>query len=503
MTEGGGKVYIVGAGPGDPGLLTLRGKEVLERADVVLFDHLVNEALLRHASYAEKIFVGKRAGHHALTQEDINRLLLEQAARVGRVVRLKGGDPFVFGRGGEEAEALAGAGVAFEIVPGVTAGIAVPAYAGIPVTHRGVTPSVTFMSGRAMEGADELPLDELPRSGTLVFYMGVKASAAIAKRLMDSGRAAATLVAIIENGTRSAQRTVTGTLDSLEDLCEKENIQSPALVIVGDVVRFRETLVWFEERSLYGTRVAVIRARRGPSVLVSTLRDLGADVFEFPTVEARSEGEGAPIHDWASFDWILLASMNAVEALFDYLRAREQDARVLHGVKLCAIGVKTARTLAERYVRADATPDTFESEEILALLESESGPLKGQRFLLPRADIVRHSLREGLEARGAEVTAMDAFHPEIPAGSEALVNGLFDFAPDFVTFTSASAARNFHAILGQERAEALGRKSLFAAIGPGAAEPTIRLGMKAPIMPSTPTLDELVDLLVQFQRKNK
>jgi uroporphyrinogen III methyltransferase/synthase len=333
--------------------------------------------------------------------------------------------------------------------------------------------------------------------------MGVKASAAIAGRLMDSGRAAATPVAIIENGTRSTQRTVTGTLDSLEGLCEKENIQSPALVIVGDVVRFRETLAWFEERSLYGTRVAVIRAQRRPSALVSTLRDLGADVFEFPTVEARSEGEGAPNHNWASFDWILLASMNAVEALFEYLRARKQDARVLQKVKLCAIGAKTQRALAERYMRADATPDTFESEEILALLESESGPLKGQRFLLPRADIVRHSLREGLEARGGEVTAMDAFHPEIPAGSEDLVERLFDFTPDFVTFTSASAARNFHAILGQDRAEALSRKSAFAAIGPGAAEPTIRLGMKAPIMPSAPTLNELVDLLVQFQHRDE
>lgn len=507
MTEAGeagsGKVYIVGAGPGDPGLLTLRGKEVLERAGAVLYDHLVNDALLQHSPRADAIFVGKRPGQHALPQEDINRLLVETAGRVGQVVRLKGGDPFVLGRGGEEAEALARAGVAFEIVPGVTAGIAVPAYAGIPVTQRGVASSVTFMSGRAVNDAGELPLDGLPASGTLIFFMGVKASAAIAERLMKSGRAPSTPVAVVENGTLSSQRTVVGTLESLERLCEEEGIRSPALVIAGDVVRLRETLAWFEERPLHGTRIAVTRARKRPSELVSKLRDLGADVFEFPTVEARAEGGEIPDHDLASFDWIVLASMNAVEALFDYLHARGKDARALHRAKLCAIGAKTAKALEERHMRADLTPDTFESEDILASLEAGHGPLAGRRFLLPRADIVRRSLREGLEARGAEVTAMDAFRPGIPAGSEALVERLIDFAPDFVTFTSASAARNFHAILGRERAEALSRNAVFAAIGPGAADPAIQLGMKAPLMPTTPVLDELIDALVNYQGGNR
>jgi uroporphyrinogen III methyltransferase/synthase len=498
-----GKVYIVGAGPGDPGLFTLRAKEVLARADVIVYDDLVNDALLQHAPRAETIYVGKRPGQHALTQDDINRLLVEQARRVGSVARLKGGDPFVFGRGGEEAEALAGARVPFEIVPGVTAGIAASAYAGIPVTHRGVASSVTFMSGRAMDDASEFPFADLPRSGTLVFYMGVKASGLIAERLAESGRAPSTPVAIVENGTHSAQRTVIGALESLGTLCEDEGIQSPALVIVGDVVGLRTALAWFEERPLHGTRIAVTRARKRPSELVSRLKELGADIFEFPTVEARREGAAARDYDLASFDWIVLASMNAVEALFDYLNARGRDARVLHGARLCAIGAKTVAELAERYLKADVAPDTFESAGILAMLESEGGPLNGKRFLLPRADIVRRSLQEGLKARGAEVTALDLFYPEVPAGSEALVDRLINFAPDFVTFTSASAARNFHAILGRDKAEALSRNSVFAAIGPGAAGPTIEVGLEAPIMPATPTLDKLVDALVNSRQKNK
>ncbi len=495
-----GKVYLVGAGPGDPGLLTLRGKELLERANVVIYDALVNEALLRHAAAAEHIFVGKRPDSHPLAQEDINRLLIEQARRAACVVRLKGGDPFVFGRGGEEAAALAGAGIPFEVVPGVTAGLGATAYAGVPVTQRGTANSVTFVSGHASssEPGGEPSFDDLPREGTIVFYMGVDAIEQNMKALQESGRSLDTPVAVVEWGTLPRQRTIVGTIGDIAQRCTGAGVDAPAVIVVGEVVDLRDTLSWFEDRPLFGRRVAVTRTRERSAELVHLLRERGADVFEFPTVKIETSQEDEPLGPLSAYDWIVLTSVNGVDALFERMAADGQDTRDLHGISLCAISAKTAEALSARGIRVDLQPERYETDFVVQRLEEAGGEIAGKRILMPRADIGRSTLPKALRKRGAEVDELQAYKTVLPGDMEALAEELMRYEPHYVTFGSAVSARNFCEILGVDRVERLTEYACFAAIGPIAAEAAAELGISVDIVPDVHRVPDLVEAIARF-----
>lgn len=491
-----GRVYLVGAGPGDPGLLTLRGRDLLAAADLVVYDSLVNEELLRHAPHAEHIFVGKRPDQHPLQQEDINRLLVEQAAKRERIVRLKGGDPFVFGRGGEEALALVAAGISFEVVSGVSAGHAAPAYAGIPVTHRGIAGGVTFLTGHNALDSDSAALRSLPVEGTIVFFMGVSNLDTLLRAVRDhAGRSGDTPAAAIEWGTLPRQRTIMGTVDTLARACREAELASPAIIVVGPVVALRDQLAWFEERPLFGKRVAVTRARERSAALTTLLRDYGADVFELPTVQILSAPEAAPLGDPASFDWVVLMSVNAIDTLLDRLAAEGRDIRALQNLRICAVSERAQQRLSELHVRPDLAPEGYDTVELVAQMERQ-GSLATSRVLLPRADIGRSALPAALREAGAEVVEVQAYRTAIPPDAEALGDALVRFAPDYVTLTSASAARNLPQVLGAARWKSVTDSAAFAAIGPVAAEAAIKAGCDRVIVPERHTIPDLVAAIV-------
>lgn len=503
MAASFGKVYLVGAGPGDPGLLTVRGRELLERADVVVYDSLVDEGLLALAPKAEAVFVGKRPGRHALEQSDINRILIEQAARAGRVVRLKGGDPLLFGRGGEEALALAAAGVPFEIVPGVTAALGAAAYAGIPVTQRGIAGTVSFVTGHLEPGAEGILLDRIHLEGTLVFYMITKNLPKITDELLRLGRPADTPAAVVQQATLPRQRVVQGTLGDIARRCADAKIEPPAVLMVGRVVELRKTLAWFEGRPLHGRRVAVTRTSRGPSRLAPLLIERGADVFEFPTVEFSPTEAMRSLGDLAEYDWIVLTSTNAVDALFDHLAERGWDARGLAGVRICAVGLKTTEAIRARRLRPDAVSETYETDGVLRVLEEAGGLLRDRKVLLPRADVARSALREGLLARGAHVTELAAYGTGVPRNAAELADALVRYRPHYVAFASSAAARNLARVLGPERLAALSKQAVFAAVGPNAARAARELGMRVEIEPVAHRLPDLVEALAAWDAAHR
>jgi uroporphyrinogen III methyltransferase / synthase len=500
MTTARGKVYLVGAGPGDPGLLTLRGRECLERADVVIYDQLVNEELLGYAQSAEHIFVGKQAHRHTLPQEDINRLLIEQAARAVCVVRLKGGDPCVLGRGGEEALALAAAGVPFEIVPGVTAGIAAPIYAGIPVTHRGMSSSCSLIAGHDVTELTDLRA--IMTDGTQVFYMAVGNLEAIVAAVQRAGRGPQTPAALIQRGTVSRQITVSGTLATIGLQCRQLQVAPPAVLIVGDVVSLRSQISWFENRPLYGVKIALTRTRAQASALARRLRELGADVFEFPTMRVEPPEEAVPFGYIGEYDWILLTSANAVEMLFERLVHEKWDARDLAGVKLCASGSTTLDVVASRFLRVDAVPDLFEPEHVIAAIETVGGPVTGQRILLPRADLARSSLTQALRDRGAEVVELVAYRAVVLEPSEALIGQLLRFAPDVLVFTSSRAVHGFCEMLDPGRLAALTRATI-ASIGPVTSAALRNAGLQVDVEPHVHDVASLVGAIVAAARRKR
>ncbi|MBW3629725.1 MAG: uroporphyrinogen-III C-methyltransferase [Gemmatimonadetes bacterium] len=420
-----GSVYLVGAGPGDPKLLTLRAAELLAAADFVVYDALVHPAILEHApERAERQFVGKRGGETSVSQETITSLLVELAGRYEVVVRLKGGDPFVFGRGGEEAEALALAGVRFEVVPGVTAGIAAPAYAGIPVTHRGLASCVTFVTGHEDPTKESSDLDwaHLARvGGTIVFYMGVRRMEENLGRLVAAGRSPDTPAALVEWGTYPRQRTLTATIGTLVGEAERAGVGAPALVIVGDVVTMRERLRWFESRPLFGRRILVTRARAQASGFAAQLEALGAEVIQFPTIRITGPADAEPLRAAVKqvdgYDWVVFTSVNGVERFWREMRSSGRDARSLAGVHLCAIGPATAAALELEGVRADLVPAQFISEAVADALADEVD-LTGARILLPRAEVSREALPALLRERGATVDEVAAYRT-VPDSREA------------------------------------------------------------------------------------
>ncbi|HEU0014179.1 MAG TPA: uroporphyrinogen-III C-methyltransferase [Longimicrobium sp.] len=452
-----GTVYLVGAGPGDPGLLTVRAAELVARADVLVYDALANPRILDRAARAERVYVGKRGGEHSRTQDDINRLLVELARTHRCVVRLKGGDPFVFGRGGEEAQALVEAGVPFEVVPGVTAGIAAPAYAGIPVTQRGMAASVAFVTGHEDPAKDGTDVDwaHLARGvGTVVFYMGVGRMAENFRRLVEAGRAPHTPAAAVEWGTYPRQRTVTGTLETLPERVRQAGIGAPSLIVVGDVVSLRDELAWWDRRPLSGRRVVVTRARAQASDLAAALEELGAEVLQFPTIRIADPPDPEALRraaaQAASYDWIVFTSVNGVERFWAMLDALGRDARSLGGARVCAIGPATAAELAARGIRADVVPDEFVAEAAVEALAA-AGDLSGKRVLLPRAEVARAVLPQSLRARGAEVTEVAAYRTvQDGEGAEAIRDRIAAGEVDVVTFTASSTVRSFAELVGTE-----------------------------------------------------
>jgi uroporphyrinogen III methyltransferase/synthase len=495
-----GTVYLVGAGPGDPGLLTLRAAELMERADVLVYDALVSPAIMERAPHAERVYVGKRGGEHHRTQEQINQILIDLARKHRTVVRLKGGDPFVFGRGGEEALVLVDAGIPFEVVPGVTAGIAAPAYAGIPVTQRGMAASVAFVTGHEDPTKPDTDVDwaHLARGvGTVVFYMGVGKMAENFRRLVEHGRAADTPAAAIQWGTYPRQRTVTGTLETLPEIARQAGIGAPSLIVVGEVVSLRETLGWWDRRPLSGRRIVVTRARAQASDFAQALEALGAEVVQLPTIRiAPAEDEGPLLRAAAeagTFDWIVFTSVNGVERFWDALARQKRDARALGGVRVCAIGPATAAELERRGIVPDVVPDEFVAEAAVQALAA-ADELRGRRILLPRAEIARAVLPEQLRALGAEVVEVTAY-TTVQDGTDAeRVRGLIERGEvDVVTFTASSTVRNFVDLAGADVGAAK-----VASIGPITSGTARELGLTVDVEAAEYTIPGLVRAIQDF-----
>jgi len=511
-----GKVYLVGAGPGDPKLITVRGLEALKRSDVVVFDRLAGPHLLNFAKPgAERIYVGKLPDRHTMKQEEINKLLVELALKGKTVTRLKGGDPTVFGRVGEEAELLRKNGIIYEIIPGITSAIAVPAYAGIPVTHRDLASSFSVITGH--ESPDKLDhsiyWDKVTNAtGTLVFLMGVAKIGYISEQLVKHGRAPETPVALVQWGTRAEQRTVVGTLGDIEAKVKAANLQPPAVIIVGEVVRQREALAWVESKPLFGQRVLVTRARSQASELAAKIDELGGEPYEFPVIETKlpvtKEAEEAIERALAGpeeYDWVMLTSVNGVEYFFRWLDRFGIDVRRFHRAKFAAVGPKTAEALALRGIRADLLPESFRAESLLESLEGQVA--EGQRALLPRGDLAREILPKELRAKGVDAVEIDVYETTLAVPKdvwlpEMLANGDIHV----VTFTSSSTVVNLLEALRRAGIEdprkALARCEI-ACIGPVTAKTAEENGLIVSVVPEDYTIDGLVQALVDRRRDRK
>ncbi len=497
-----GKVYLVGAGPGDPGLLTLRAREVLSFADVVVYDALANEAFLSFAKPgAELVYVGKIADRHALSQGGINALLVDRASRGKTVARLKGGDPYIFGRGGEEAQELLAAGVAFEEVPGISSTVSAPAYAGIPLTHRDYASSVTIVTGHENPDKAKSALDwpALARSAsTLVFVMGMRNLPFIVERLLEAGMAPGTPAALVYRGTTPRQRSLVAELASLPEEARRQGFTNPSVIVVGEVCRLRESLNWFESRPLFGRRIVVTRAREQASSLAASLSALGAEVVQFPTIRVEplpdASALDAAVSALASYGWIVFTSVNGVKHFWKALRKRGLDARALGGCRLAAIGPATARALESHGLHADLVPPKYVAEGVAEGLKAQGG-LKGARVLLPRAARAREVLPEVLRGEGALVDVVPCYRtvPEEAPAAE-ILERLRSGDVDCVTFGSSSTVENFLALVPAETLRSH-PSVLLAAIGPVTAATLERHGLKASIQPSEYTIPALVDAL--------
>lgn len=475
-----GTVYLVGAGPGDPDLVTVRGKRLIAQADVILYDHLSPVCLLDDARReARRIYVGKKRSEHVRTQDEINELLIAEA-RAGRtVVRLKGGDPFIFGRGGEEAEALVAAGIPFEVIPGVTSAVGVAAYAGIPLTHRRETSEVSFVTGHDACGIDWSRY----RTGTLVIFMGLTTFDEIAERLITGGRNAATPAAAVRWGTRGDQVTVEGTLSTLGTRVREAGLKPPALIVVGEVVGLRKKLNWFERLPLFGQRIVVTRPREQAATLSDRLRALGAEVIALPTIEICPPDDWGPldaaIAELDAYDWLIFTSANGVRHFVERLDESDCDLRDIRA-KICAIGPATAESLARLHIKVDRTPEEYVAESLLDALSGED--LQGKRILLPRARVARDVIPVELEKRGAALNVVAAYQTVIPEDVASRIERLFEGSrkPDWVTFTSSSTVRNFVSLCPVERLEGVRVASIGPITSATARELSLRVDVEAP-----------------------
>ena len=494
-----GMVWLVGAGPGDPDLITPKGRRCIEEADVILHDALIAGSLLDHARPdCEIIHAGKRAGAHAMKQEAINELLAEKAAAGLRVCRLKGGDPFLFGRGGEEAMHLHEAGIPFEIVPGITSAIAVPAYAGIPVTMRHLATSVRIITGHEDPEKAETGLDwaEIAATqGTLVFLMAVRNLSIIAERLTAHGLSPETPAALIANGTLPSQRAVCATLETIASAAEEARIAPPAVLVVGEVVSLRESLAWFEQKPLFGRRILVTRAREQASDLAEALMLRGAEVLEAPAIRIESLAESEAMREAARtasrHDWIVFTSANGVETFLQALMAAGLDIRAMGPARLAAIGLATADRLRAYGLRVEISPDCHIAEALLEAMTA-AGPLAGQTILLPRAEQARAVLVEGLRAAGAEVTEVAAYRTVAAGINPEVIEQLADNAVDLVTFTSSSTVRFFLEALPADLRQTLPDRLRAASIGPITSATLREAGLEPVLTAQESTIPGLV-----------
>lgn len=496
-----GICYLAGAGPGDLGLVTLRVKELVEKAEVIIFDYLCNPEILKWASRdAEIIYAGKKAGQHTLKQPEINALIVEKTAAGKRVLRLKGGDPFLFGRGGEEAEALVSAGLRFEIVPGVTSAIAAPAYAGIPVTHREHTSQLTIFTGHEDPAKEESSLDYARIAGapgTKVMLMGVERLGVIMSKLQEHGLSAKTPIALVRWGTTSRQQSIAGTVGDIGDKVAKAGFTAPAVAVIGEVATLRDKLGWFEKRPLFGKRIVVTRTRQQAGALTSKLRELGADAYELPTIRIEPPTDErtfieAVVHAH-QYDWLVFTSPNGVTAFFEKFFEIRNDAREIGGVRIAAIGPATAAKVKEYRFTVDLQPKEFVAEAVVKAFE-EQGSIENQTFLLARAEQARDVLPDELTKLGA-IVDIAAVYRTVPETND-VTGGIERFrneGADLITFTSSSTAENFMALKLP-----LPPELKTASIGPITSKTMRELGLKVDVEAARYDIPGLVEAISDY-----
>jgi uroporphyrinogen III methyltransferase/synthase len=501
-----GIVYLIGAGPGDPGLITVKGLSCLRRADVVIYDYLANPSFLDAAPpHAERIYVGKRKGVHHLPQEEINALLVEKARQGKTVARLKGGDPYVFGRGGEEALHLHRAGVAFEVIPGVTSSFAAAAYAGIPLTHRDFTTSLALVTGHENpeKKLSSLDWEKLATGvGTLVFYMGMANLPLIAGELMAHGRAADTPVAVIRWATTPRQETLVATLGTLVEKVRQSGIKPPAIIIIGEVVNLRDELRWFDNRPLFGKRILVTRSAEQAGAFSALLEEQGAEAMACPVIEIYPPSDTSDLDEaiaaLSGIDYLVLTSANAVQAFFSRLEACGKDVRALHGAEVAVVGPKTAEALALCGLKPDLVARDFRAEGVLEILREHG--VAGKRILYPRAELARELIPKELAAAGAVVLAPVAYCSRLPADGERVREILAAGDIDAITFTASSTVDNFVALVGADAAALVSEIPLFS-IGPLTSQTMARHGLSVAAESDPSTLEAMVaTMIAQFTR---
>ncbi|TNF52650.1 uroporphyrinogen-III C-methyltransferase [bacterium] len=503
-----GKVYIVGAGPGDIGLLTIKGLKCLQKADVVVYDFHLNAQVLNYINHdAEFIYAGKRGGLHTMTQEEINRALVEKAQEGKTVCRLKGGDPFVFGRGGEEAMALSKESIEFEIVPGISSAIAAPAYAGIPLTHRNFSSSLAIVPGYEDATKEESSIDWAKLAtgvGTIVFLMTVKNLPSVCERLIQHGRSPETQVAVIRWGTRPDQTTLVSTLKNISQLVKERDIKPPAVMVVGDVVKLRNNLRWYEKKPLFGQRVLVTREH---AVGFDRLEELGAEIIEFPVIKI------VPPMDWRELDsairkiesytWLIFTSANGVRFFFKRLLKSNRDIRDLKGLRICTVGTKTASEIRKFGIKVDLVPDEFNAEGLIKAFMKfgDSKELAGMKFLLPRAEIAREIFPEKVRELGGEIDVVPAYRAVKPdIHGKRLKRFLKEGKITIATFTSAATFNNFVSILDED-VHALLTDVAIAVIGPVTEKAVKKKGLTVDILPGEATIEAMANEIVEWVKK--
>ncbi len=508
-----GKVYLVGAGPGDPGLITVRGQYLLKRAEVVVYDYLASKRLLRFVpSEAQFVYAGKRGGEkHVHTQDEINQMLVDFALAGKTVIRLKGGDPFIFGRGGEELETLAAANIPFEVVPGVTSATAAATYAGIPITHRDYTASVAFLTGHEDPTKPNSNIDWSKIAtgvGTIVVYMGIKNLPVIVDNLVGNGRSPDTPVAVVRWASTPEQRSVVGTLSTIADIVIKEDIKPPALIVIGEVVNLRDTIDWFEKRPLFGKRMIVTRTREQASELVARLEEAGASCYECSTINIK------PVDSYEVFDeelerineyhWILFTSLNGVKYFFERLFSKGMDARDLKGPSVAVVGKSTADLLLSYGINADLIPPKFTGEGLAESLLDQG--IEGRNILVPRAKEGREILPEMLRGGGAQVMVTPVYKNIPPQGRiDELRAELESGQVDLVTFTSSSTVRNFLTMVDASDQDELLRLMAgvkIAAIGPITAKTVTDSGLQVDIQPENYTIAAMVQSVIDYYQSS-
>ncbi|OGW82505.1 MAG: uroporphyrinogen-III C-methyltransferase [Omnitrophica bacterium RIFCSPHIGHO2_02_FULL_51_18] len=506
-----GKVSLVGAGPGDPELLTLKAHHRLKEADLVVYDTLANPEHLKHVKASAKtICVGKRFRYHPYSQRRINRMIIQAARKGQKVVRLKGGDPYLFGRGGEEALYLHHHKVPFEVIPGVTSATACAAYAGIPLTHRKHSASVTFLTGHRAhdENLDSVPWDKIAASkGTLVIYMGFYNLAKIARQLVRAGMSAATKACVIEWGTLPKQRSCDGTLSDIAGKVKKKKLKAPAIIIVGEVVSLKNQLSWYEKLPLFGKKIVVTRTRDKIGALTDKLTELGAEVLEFPTIEIaplrnfREMDES--IRSISRYEWMVFTSTYGVEAFFNRLHgSHKKDARSLKGIRIACVGPETGKWLERYGLRSDLMPERFETSAIVDEFRKQRIPVYGKNFLLVRASAAPPELEQGLKKLGANVTRITGYRTKISKTrpktiQEVLLRG----SVDFVTFTSSSTVDHFVRILRLKNVKRIAKNTRFASIGPVTSKALRSYGLNPRCQAKIFTIDGLVDAIRHSVKK--